>query len=98
MLAQHFAPDLHVHGFSLTAAQLRAWLDGVLIFITRALCAMSGHDLLFHVDAHRLSLRCSQCGWESPGWLIDQPRFSYPADRTVHRAPGRVPNVSNIAA
>jgi hypothetical protein len=98
MLAQHFAPDLHVHGSSFSVSQVREWLEGVLVFISQTLCAMRGHDLLFHVEVHRLSVRCSHCGWESPGWLIDRPRYSYSDDRTVRRASGYLSNVSNVAA
>jgi len=95
MLARYFAPDLHVHGISFSVSRVSVWLKGVLVFISQTLCAMRGHDLLFHVGVHRLSVRCSHCGWESPGWLIDRPRFSYRDGRTVHRASMRRSNLSN---
>ena len=42
--------------------------------IRRAFCAVRRHDLFLQFEPRRLSLRCVDCGWESPGWTLDQPR------------------------
>ena len=34
------------------------------------ICGLSGHDALLHFEQRRLSLQCSSCGHESPGWDI----------------------------
>ena len=36
----------------------------------RAICAMHGHDSLLHFEQGRISLLCSSCGYESPGWEL----------------------------
>ncbi len=44
-------------------------------FITRAgeqvrqfVCSLHGHDALLHFEQGRLSLQCTSCGYETPGW------------------------------
>ena len=43
--------------------------------ITRAMdqmrqfvCGLHGHDALLHFQEGRLSLQCTSCGYETPGW------------------------------
>lgn len=31
-------------------------------------CGLHGHDSLLNFEAHRLSMQCMSCGYESPGW------------------------------
>jgi hypothetical protein len=31
-------------------------------------CGLHGHDSLLHFETGRLSMRCTSCGYESPGW------------------------------
>lgn len=35
-------------------------------------CGLSGHDLLLNVEPTRLSLKCSCCPYETPGWTVKQ--------------------------
>lgn len=77
MLGEHFPHDLRLLRSSVGTPTTGEWVRSVLGFLSRRLCAMRGHDLFVHVETHRLSLRCRDCSWESPGWLIDRPRFSY---------------------
>ena len=60
---------LHRPSFSLPHAEERT--HRVLSQLHRGWCAMRGHDLLLHFESRRLSLSCADCGWESPGWLLD---------------------------
>ena len=39
--------------------QVRQWI-----------CGLHGHDSLLHFEQGRLSLLCSSCGYESPGWDV----------------------------
>jgi hypothetical protein len=39
--------------------------------VRRTACALRGHDMAFHFEAERLSLRCLACGAGTPGWAID---------------------------
>jgi hypothetical protein len=31
-------------------------------------CSLHGHDALLHFETGRLSMRCTSCGYETPGW------------------------------
>lgn len=57
------------------AAQVRQWV-----------CALHGHDSLLHFEQGRLSLLCSSCGHQTPGWDVK----SRAADQ---EQPGRRPHV-----
>ena len=39
--------------------------------VGQVICSLRGHDLLLHFEHDRLSLQCANCGWESPGWIIE---------------------------
>jgi hypothetical protein len=89
MPAERLLHEVGLHGPSFSAAQAHEGARGLLACVRRGLCAMRGHDLVFHFEPRRLSLQCLDCGWESTGWMIDRPRFSYTRDRPVrgsHRA------------
>jgi len=49
-------------------------MRGLLENIARLWCAFRGHDVLLKVEADRMSLRCSSCSYESPGWELNLPR------------------------
>ena len=36
--------------------------------IRQGLCALHGHDALLHFDKGHISLLCTSCGHQSPGW------------------------------
>jgi hypothetical protein len=40
-------------------------------------CGITGHNVLLRYERTRLSLQCSSCGYESPGWDLAKP-FSPP--------------------
>ena len=31
-------------------------------------CGLHGHDALLHFEHGRMSLQCTSCGYETPGW------------------------------
>jgi hypothetical protein len=37
-------------------------------------CGITGHDVLLRYEPKRLSLQCTTCGYESPGWELDPAR------------------------
>ena len=62
-------------------------------FVTRALqqmrqfaCGLHGHDALLHFETGRLSMRCTSCGYQTPGWDLK----SAPASAEVVRTKARV--------
>ena len=36
--------------------------------IRQGLCGLQGHDALLHFDQGHISLLCTSCGHQSPGW------------------------------
>ena len=38
--------------------------------VQQFVCGMHGHDALLHFEEGRLSLQCTSCGYESPGWDV----------------------------
>jgi len=45
--------------------------------VRQFLCGLHGHDALLHFEHGRMSLQCTSCGYETPGWDLrasDQPQ------------------------
>lgn len=42
--------------------------------VRQALCSLRGHDEFLQYDKNRVFLRCVSCGYETPGWTVDQRR------------------------
>ncbi len=40
--------------------------------VRQFICGLHGHDALLHFDRGRMSLLCTSCGYESPGWDIKE--------------------------
>src|SRR5438132_11668011 len=36
------------------------------------MCGLHGHDSLLHFESGRLSLQCTSCGHETPGWDLSR--------------------------
>ena len=54
--------------------------------IRQFICGLHGHDALLHFETGRLSMRCTSCGHETPGWDIK----AAPARREVTATKARV--------
>lgn len=50
------------------------------------ICGLRGHDAVLHFEAHRVNMRCTSCGHDSPGWEISArgPRRRYEGDARRH--------------
>ena len=35
------------------------------------ICGLHGHDALLHFGQGRMSLQCTSCGYETPGWDVN---------------------------
>jgi hypothetical protein len=46
----------------------------VTVKVRQFLCGLQGHDALLHFEHGRLSLQCSSCGYETPGWDLGTSR------------------------
>ena len=74
-----------------TAMTTNPGTDGVLsraaLQLRQLMCGLHGHDTLKHFERGRISLLCTSCGYETPGWDVklaagrreaDAPRVSLP--------------------
>jgi hypothetical protein len=38
--------------------------------VRQFLCGLHGHDALLHYEQGRISLQCTSCGYQTPGWEL----------------------------
>jgi hypothetical protein len=55
--------------------------------IGQLLCGIRGHDSLLHFESKRVTMRCTSCGHDTPGWEIGDraPRKRFEGDARRHR-------------
>jgi hypothetical protein len=39
--------------------------------VRQFICGLHGHDALLHFEQGRMSLQCTSCGYETPGWDLN---------------------------
>jgi hypothetical protein len=49
-------------------------------------CGLRGHDSVLHFEASRVNMRCTSCGYDTPGWDVSGrgPRRRYEGDARRH--------------
>lgn len=54
--------------------------------LRQSLCAMRGHDSVLHFEKNKVLLRCTSCGYDSPGWDVGhtRPRTVFEGDAERH--------------
>ena len=55
--------------------------------VRQFLCGLHGHDALLHFESGRMSLQCTSCGYETPGWDLRAD------DEPTHVAASETPRV-----
>jgi hypothetical protein len=53
--------------------------------VRRFLCGLHGHDALLHFEQGRISLQCTSCGYETPGWDVKRAPARLEAPRAARR-------------
>ena len=57
----------------------------VMLLFRQLICGLHGHDPLLHFEDGRMSLQCTSCGYETPGWDLKgtspQPQRVQPRSR-----------------
>lgn len=48
-------------------------VTGLVTRMRQMMCGLHGHDALLHFETGRLSMRCTSCGHETPGWDLKAP-------------------------
>ena len=58
----------------------------VVARVGQMVCGLHGHDSVLHFEANRVMMRCTSCGYDSPGWEItgQGPRLRYEGDAHRH--------------
>lgn len=70
------------------ATHLRQWI-----------CGLHGHDSLLHFEDGRMSLLCSSCGFESPGWELKggiRPQAAQSLPERLGEVPGKRPRIVRL--
>ena len=54
--------------------------------IGQLLCGLRGHDSVLHFESNRVMMRCTSCGYDTPGWEISgrAPRRRFDGDARRH--------------
>jgi hypothetical protein len=53
------------------------------VMVRQFICGVHGHDALLHFEQGRMSLQCTSCGYETPGWDVK----GVPARAEARQAP-----------
>ena len=50
------------------------------------LCGIRGHEPMMHFEEKRVTMRCTSCGHDTPGWELDDraPRRRFEGDAQRH--------------
>lgn len=62
-------------------------ITGAVRRVRQFMCGLHGHDALLHFETGRLSMRCTSCGHETPGWDIRPSASRAVAERKALRLP-----------
>ena len=62
---------------------LTGLFEGAFGRVRQFACGLHGHDVLLHFEHERISLQCTSCGYETPGWDVKA------VERTPLRAESR---------
>ena len=54
--------------------------------VRQFICGLHGHDALLHFEQGRLSLQCTSCSYETPGWDLKKT----PAHADLRERPSRI--------
>lgn len=75
------AADVRRHGSTETGFLARA-----LARVGQVLCSVGGHDSVLHFEGSRVMMRCTSCGYDTPGWDISGrgPRRRFDGDPRRH--------------
>jgi hypothetical protein len=60
--------------------------ERVLGRMRQAICGLHGHDSLLQFEQERMFLKCASCGFETPGWELNEapPTVSVRGDARRH--------------
>ncbi|SRR5690348_13724438 len=89
MVTTSFASREHSVRATAEAGKSDGFGGRVMERLRQVMCGLHGHDTLPHFDKDRLSLRCVSCGYETPGWELNEvpPTVTVRGDARRHALP-----------
>lgn len=76
--------DSAAHGTTASLTAAPGAVSRAIDQLRQLICGLHGHDSLLHFEKGRMSLQCTSCGYETPGW--DLKRSGAPLDQSVPKA------------
>ena len=64
------ARDAQQHRMMVTPHATTNLLSRMVGQLQQFICGLHGHDALLHFEQGRISLQCTSCGYETPGWDV----------------------------
>jgi len=79
-------PQQLTAGAQATRAQDGNVVERAFSRLGQLLCGLRGHDSVLHFEGNRVNMRCTSCGYDTPGWEISGrgPRRRYEGDAHRH--------------
>ncbi len=73
-------------GESGPAQEEDSFLGRIVDAVRQTLCSLRGHDSVLHFEQNKVLLRCTSCGYDSPGWDVGhaRPRVVFEGDAQRH--------------
>jgi hypothetical protein len=68
------------------AAADNSLISRVVARVGQVVCGLHGHDSVLHFEGRRVMMRCTSCGYDTPGWEVSgqRPRLRYEGDAHRH--------------
>jgi hypothetical protein len=63
-----------LRGVPLVATGLSEGGTAMVYWVRQVACGLHGHDQMLQFAKDRMFLKCSTCGYESPGWELTEPQ------------------------
>jgi hypothetical protein len=60
--------DFATHQTTATPQAAPGVMTRVMDQVRQFICGLHGHDALLHFEKSRMSLQCTSCGYQTPGW------------------------------
>jgi hypothetical protein len=89
-MASQCSQPVAFHNATLARSEAGELNDGfvgkAIVGLRQLICGLGGHDHLMQFEKERVSLQCSSCGHESPGWFLTAtpPRPVLAGDKRRH--------------
>lgn len=78
----------------ISMSQAETFFARVATQVQQRICGLHGHDALLHFENGRMSLLCTSCGHQSPGWDVK----TKPATRNTETQNERVVQLPLVGA